>query len=70
MKSENPNKAYFIEIKPVSLFMAAQQRKTRGEKMKVSSIMLLKTNRVKMSGMGLSIMFMKTKVVTVASPLC
>ena len=70
MKTENPNKAYFIEIKPVSLFMAAQQQKTREEKMKVSSIMLLKTNDVKMSGMGLSIMFMKTKVVTLASPLC
>jgi hypothetical protein len=33
--------------------------KTRGEKMKVSSIMLLKTNGGKMSESGLSIMFMK-----------
>jgi hypothetical protein len=44
--------------------------KTRGEKMKVSSIMLLKTNGGKMSESSLSIMLMKRQVVTVAFPLC
>jgi hypothetical protein len=44
--------------------------KTRGEKMKVSSIMLLKTNGGKMSESGLSIMLMKTKVVASGFPLC
>jgi hypothetical protein len=44
--------------------------KTRGEKMKVSSIMLLKTHVVKMSEIGLSIMLMKTKTVTSVFPLC
>jgi len=44
--------------------------KTRGEKMKVSSIMLLKTNVEKMSETGLSIMLMKTNIVTVVFPLC
>ena len=44
--------------------------KTRGEKMKVSSIMLLKTNGGKMSESSLSIMLMKRQVVTVSFPLC
>ena len=44
--------------------MAGMSRKNAGEKMKVSSIMLLKTNGVKMSETGLSIMLMKTNVVT------
>jgi hypothetical protein len=47
----------------------AVNEKTRGEKMKVSSIMLLKTNGGKMSEIGLSIMLMKRKVVTVVFPL-
>ena len=38
--------------------------------MKVSSIILLKTNDGKMSENVLSIMFMKTKVVAVDFPLC
>ena len=44
--------------------------KTRGGKMKVTSIILLKTNVEKMPEIGLSIMYMKTKVVIVISPLC
>jgi hypothetical protein len=44
--------------------------KTRGEKMKVSSIMLLKTNGVKMPEISLFIMLMKTKGVTAVLPLC
>jgi hypothetical protein len=45
------------------------QQKARGEKMKVSSIMLLKTHGVKMSETGLSIMLMKRKAVTGCFPL-
>ncbi len=42
----------------------------RGEKMQVTSIMLLKTNVEKMTDLGLSIMLMKNKLVTGVSPLC
>src|SRR5208282_6431436 len=63
--------------KPISLklnqLLHSRQRgseKTRGEKMKVSSIMLLKTNASKMSETSLSIMLMKRKAVTVVFPLC
>jgi hypothetical protein len=59
-----------IETKTVSLRLVVGERKTRGENMKVSSIMLLKTNGGKMSETGLSIMFMKRKAVTVAFPSC
>jgi hypothetical protein len=44
--------------------------KMRGEKMKVTSIMLLKKNASKMSETGLSIMLLKNKLLMVASPLC
>jgi hypothetical protein len=44
-------------------------KETRGEKMKVTSIMLLKTNVEKMPEIDLSIMLMKRKGVTVISPL-
>jgi hypothetical protein len=40
--------------------------KTRGEKMKETSIMLLKTNGEIMSEIGLSIMLMKTRNIEVA----
>jgi hypothetical protein len=43
--------------------------KTRGKKMKVTSIMLLKTHVVKMSDIGLSIMLLKNKIVIPLSPL-
>jgi len=43
--------------------------KTRGEKMKVSSIMLLKTNVEKMPESGLSIMLLKNKLVIAVFPL-
>ena len=70
MKSRNLPKSYVIETKPVSELVAARSRKTRGEKMKVSSIMLLKTNVGKVSETGLSIILMKTKIVAVDFPLC
>ena len=44
INSENLAKIYIIENKTVSQFLVAGQRKNAGEKMKVSSIMLLKTN--------------------------
>ena len=44
--------------------------KTRGGKMKVTSIMLLKTNRGKMSEINLSIILLKNKLVIVSFPLC
>jgi hypothetical protein len=46
------------------------RQKTRGQKMKVSSIMLLKTNGEKMPEKGLSIMLMKIKAVAGNLPLC
>ena len=58
-----------IETKTVSLRLVVGERKTRGENMKVSSIMLLKTNGGKMSETGLSIMLMKTNIVTGGFPL-
>jgi hypothetical protein len=45
------------------------RKKRGGGKMKVSSIMLLKTNGGKMSEIGLSIMLMKRKIVTDSFPL-
>jgi hypothetical protein len=44
--------------------------KTRGEKMKVTSIILLKTNWGKMPEIMLSIMLLKNKQVIALSPLC
>ena len=60
MNGENLAKIYVIEIKIVSLFLGGQgSEKTRGGKMKVTSIMLLKTNGEKMSEIGLSIILLK-----------
>jgi len=58
---ENPEKLYVIEIKPVKSFQARSSKKTRGENMKVSPIMLLKTHVEKMSETGHAIICMKTK---------
>ena len=69
MKNGNLARCYIVENKIVISLLIAGSEKTRGEKMKVSSIMLLKTNGGKMSEIGLSIMFMKRKVVTIAFPL-
>jgi hypothetical protein len=66
---QKPLKIYLIETKMLILFRTAGCQKTRGEKMKVSSIMLLKTNGSKMSDFGLSIILLKNKVVKVAFPL-
>jgi hypothetical protein len=57
--------------KPMSLrlqglpYSVWQGRKTRGEKMKETSIMLLKTNGEKMTEIDLSIMLMKTRNIEV-----
>jgi hypothetical protein len=69
INSENLAKMYIIKNKALSRILVAGRRRTRGEKMKVSSIMLLKTNGGKMSESILSIMLMKRQVVTVAFPL-
>jgi hypothetical protein len=69
-KDENRRKSYLIEIRRVISFMAGGREKNAGGKMKVSSIMLLKTNGGKMSEIDLSIMLMKTNIVTSILPLC
>jgi hypothetical protein len=58
-----------LEIKHLVKYWWLGGEKTRGEEMKVSSIMLLKTNGGKMSENSLSIMLMKRQVVTAAFPL-
>jgi hypothetical protein len=58
-----------LETKPVSLPLVEEKGKSRGGNMKVSSVMLLKTNGGKMSEIDLSIMFMKRKGVTLVFPL-
>jgi len=50
---------YVIEIKKVNLSCPGQGEKTRGEKMKDSLAMLLKTHAEKMSIYGLLAMLMK-----------
>jgi len=52
---------HVIEIKYVNQSSTAKQRKNGGEKMKVSSTMLLKTSGENMSEIGLSTMLMKRK---------
>jgi hypothetical protein len=59
-------KFYVIEIKSVMEFPARSRKKTRGEKMKVSPIMLLKTHVEKMSETGHAIICMKTRNIKVA----
>ena len=51
---------YIHEIKRVIHETREQPQKTRGEKMKVSPIMLLKTHVEKMSEIGHAIICMKT----------
>jgi hypothetical protein len=62
MNGGNLEKIYVIETKSISSFPAGGWKKTRGEKMKVSSIMLLKTHGEKMSETGLSIMLLKIRL--------
>jgi hypothetical protein len=51
---------YLIERNEGGKFFMARGEKTRGEKMKVSPIMLLKKRVEKMSVFGLAIMLLKT----------
>jgi hypothetical protein len=69
INNENLANPYIIENNKVIKIMATGQRKNAGEKMKVSSIMLLKTNGGEMSEIGLSIMLMKRKQLAPVSPL-
>jgi hypothetical protein len=70
MKREFLAKMYVIEDKLVSFFLGKVGEKTRGEKMKVSPIMLLKTHVENMSEIGLAIMLLKNKLVMPCLPLC
>ena len=49
MKSQSRSKLYLIQFKRVSLNIGSPREKTRGEKMKDSLAMLLKTHGDKMS---------------------
>ncbi len=70
MKREFLAKMYVVETKMVSLFLGQTSEKMRGEKMKDSPIMLLKTHVEKMSEIGLAIMLLKNKLVIPCLPLC
>ena len=59
-----------LNLNKLSNSAEAGRKKTRGEKMKVSSIMLLKTNASKMSETGLSIILLKNKLLIDVFPLC
>ena len=59
MSSENLYKIYIIETKIVIFLLSQSGEKTRGGKMKVSPIMLLKTNGEKMSEIGPAIILLK-----------
>jgi hypothetical protein len=59
MDRESFSRIHIIENKVVNLVRMAKWRKTRGEKMQVTSIMLLKTNIEKMPENRLSIMLLK-----------
>jgi len=63
-------KIQIVETNSVNRIALRLGSKNAGEKMKVSSIMLLKTNASKMSEIGLSIMLLKNKLVTGLFPLC
>ncbi len=52
-------KTYVIENKMVRFILGCASEKTRGGKMKVSPIMLLKTNGEKMSEIRLAIILLK-----------
>jgi hypothetical protein len=66
MNGENSEKIHVIETKTVNSIPADGFEKARGEKMKVSSIMLLKTHGENLSETGLSIMLMKIKQIKAA----
>ena len=58
MNAGNLAKIYIIANKIVSQFLVAWERKNAGGKMKVTSIMLLKTSVEKMPDFRLSIMLL------------
>jgi hypothetical protein len=60
IKGENLAKIHIFENKPVSSLQVTGSRKTRGEKMKDSLAMLLKTNVEKMSVYCLLAILFKT----------
>jgi hypothetical protein len=66
MNNEISAKIYVIETTRVSLFLWIGWQKTRGRKMKVTSIMLLKTSGDKMAETGLSIILLKTHMLQAA----
>ena len=59
-------KFYLFDIKQVMQYKFAAHKKTRGENMKVSPTMLLKTHIEKMSETGHAIICMKTRNLDVA----
>ena len=63
---EDLEKLYVIEITPVIAFPARSRKKTRGENMKVSPIMLLKTHIEQMSETGHATIYMKTSNIEAA----
>ena len=67
MIREHLSKMHVTESKAVSSYQAPHDEKTRGEKMKDSLAMLLKTNGGKMSVYRPLAMLMKTKDVHVVS---
>ena len=60
MNDENLENVYFLENKRVSSLRGVRYPRTRGEKMKDSLRMLLKTNVEKMSVIRLETILMKT----------
>jgi hypothetical protein len=63
-------KPILLKLSQLVHLLQPGSEKTRGEKMKVSSIMLLKTNALKMSETSLSIMLLKNKLLIGVFPLC
>ena len=63
LKSQKPKKFYLIVNKAVNRFLIARSRKMRGEKMKDSLAMLLKTNGGKMSVLASLAMLLKKQLV-------
>ncbi len=58
------------KVNSLGRFCRSRLDRSRGRKMKVTSIMLLKTHVEKMSEQGLSIMLLINNLVNPASPLC
>ena len=67
LKNPNPKKFYLIVNNILNRFSVARPRKTRGEKMKDSLAMLLKTNGGKMSLLASLAMLLKKQLVIFVS---